>query len=88
MPRTDSNVSRVGPAETIFPPLSTARPAQFAIVMVFVSSVTAPFSASNRPCTVAPVVSVIEVSARIFPLNAEEAPNTAELPTCQKIWQA
>ena len=36
-------------------------------VMVFVSSVTAPFRASNRPWKVAPVVAVIEVAARTLP---------------------
>jgi hypothetical protein len=52
-------------------------------VIVFVSSVTAPFLASNRPSIVAPVVAEIDVRARMFPLNAEAVPSVAELPTCQ-----
>ena len=56
---------------------------QLGLVMVLVSKVTAPFRASVRPSTVAPVVSVIEVNARMFPLNEEPVPSVAELPTCQ-----
>ena len=57
-------------------------------VNVLVSSVTAPFRAKARPCTVAPVVTVIEVSARMLPTNTELVPNVAELPTCQNTLQA
>jgi hypothetical protein len=56
---------------------------QLGLVMVLVSKVTAPFRASARPSTVAPVVSVIEVNARMFPRNVEPVPSVAELPTCQ-----
>jgi hypothetical protein len=52
-----------------------------------VSSVTAPFLASKRPSTVAPVVAVIDVRARMFPTNTEPVPSVAELPTCQKTLQ-
>lgn len=55
--------------------------------MVLVSSVTAPFRASTRPSTVAPVVKVIDVRAMIVPLNAEPVPIVAELPICQKMLQ-
>jgi len=54
---------------------------------VLLSSVTAPFLASNRPSTVAPVVAAIDVRARMFPLNVELVPSVAELPTCQKTLQ-
>ena len=59
--------------------------AQIALVMVSVSNVTAPFMACNRPSTVTPVVSVIEVKARMVPLKVEPVPSVAELPTCQKM---
>jgi len=62
--------------------------AHVALVMVFVSNVTAPFRANIRPSTFAPVVRVADANARIFPLKVEFAPSVAELPTCQKILQA
>jgi hypothetical protein len=57
-------------------------------VTVFESSVVAPFRASNRPCTAALVLAVIEVRARMVPTNVEPTPRVAELPTCQKTLQA
>ena len=59
-----------------------------ALVIVFVSNVTAPLRASTRPSTLAPVVRVADVKAKIFPLKVEFAPSVAELPTCQKTLQA
>ena len=56
--------------------------------MTSVSNVTAPFRASALPSRFTPVVIVMEVSARIFPLNTEFVPRVAELPTCQKTLQA
>jgi hypothetical protein len=50
----------------------------------FVSKVTAPFLASALPVMFVPVVTVMLVRARIFPLNLLFVPKTAELPTCQK----
>jgi hypothetical protein len=44
-------------------------------------TVTAP--ASIRPQDVEPAFIVIEVSASMFPLNIEDTPIVAELPTCQ-----
>jgi len=44
--------------------------AEHELVIVSVSSVTAPFRASARPSMVAPVVTVIEVRAMIVPLKA------------------
>src|ERR1700693_2662400 len=55
--------------------------------IALVSSVTSPFRASARPSSCAPVVTVIEVNARIFPSKTEFVPRVAELPTCQKILQ-
>src|ERR1700674_5680788 len=52
------------------------------------SNVTAPFRASALPSRFTPVVTVIEVSARMFPLKTELVPKVAELPTCQKTLQA
>lgn len=58
--------------------------AQVAIVIVFVSRVTAPFRASARPSIEALVTSVMEVRARMLPLKLVLPPKVAELPTCQK----
>jgi hypothetical protein len=52
--------------------------------MSFVSIVTAPFRASARPSITTPVVTVMEVNARIEPAKFEFVPSVAELPTCQK----
>ena len=52
---------------------------------LLLSKVTAPLRARALPSKFAPVVTVIEVSASMFPLNIESVPMVAELPTCQKI---
>src|SRR3989454_1798077 len=57
-------------------------------VMILVSRVTAPVRANSRPSTAAPVVTVMEANARMFPLNTEPVPSVAELPTCQKTLAA
>ena len=57
---------------------------QVGTVTVLVSNVTAAFLANTLPSTLAPVVRVIAVIAKIFPLNTEVVPSVAELPTCQK----
>lgn len=57
-------------------------------VKVFVSNVTEPFLAKARPSAVAPVLAVMDVNAKIFPLKLEAVPSVAELPTCQNILQA
>jgi hypothetical protein len=62
--------------------------AQSALLTTLVSRVTAPFRASSRPLTFAPVVAVMEVRARMLPLNVDPVPRVAELPTCQKTLQA
>src|SRR5580704_12868751 len=53
------------------------------LVMVSVSRVTAPLRARRRPLMVVPVVTVIDVSARMVPRNVDPVPSVAELPTCQ-----
>src|ERR1700683_4606731 len=58
------------------------------LVMLFASRVTAPFCASNRPFTDAPLASVMDWLARMLPLNAELAPRVADVPTCQKTLEA
>ena len=65
-----------------------AAAAHVALTIVSVSSVTAPSRASTRPSTVAPVVNVMLVKARMVPLNVEPVPSVAELPICQKTLQA
>jgi hypothetical protein len=57
-------------------------------VIVFESKVTAPFRASSRPVTVAPVSSVIDVNARVVPARLVFVPSVSELPTTQKTLQA
>jgi hypothetical protein len=54
------------------------------IEMLLVSIVTAPLRAIARPIRLAPVVSVLLVSASILPANAVPVPSVAELPICQK----
>ena len=58
------------------------------VVMVLAWRVTAPFLASTRPWTVAPVSSDAEVSAMRVPTKVDDEFNVAELPTTQKTWQA
>ena len=62
--------------------------AQVGLVIVLVSSVTAPFWASTRPSTVAPWLTVMLVRARMVPTKVELVSSVAELPTCQKTLQA
>ena len=62
--------------------------AHCARVTLSLISVTAPVRASSRPFTVAPSLTEIEVSARMFPWNAVRVPSVAELPTCQKTLHA
>jgi hypothetical protein len=57
---------------------------QVGLVKVSLSNVTAALRASARPWTVTLLVTVIEVSARMFPRKTELVPSVAELPTCQK----
>ena len=57
-------------------------------VMVLASRVTAPLRASTRPCTVAPVSSVADVSAMMVPTNVLAESRVAELPTCQNTLHA
>ena len=52
-------------------------------MITFVSSVTAPVSASALPCSVAAVFKVTEADAMMFPMNWLPAPIVAELPTSQ-----
>ena len=54
---------------------------------MLVSRVTEPLRASARPSTVAPVFSVIEVSAKMVPTNVVRTSRVAELPICQKTLQ-
>lgn len=69
-------------------PLVRTTQVALVIVFVFVSNVTAPLRARRRPWKVAPVVAVIEVSARTLPTNRVPVPKVAELPICQTILQA
>src|SRR6185436_10218321 len=62
--------------------------AEAPMVIVLESKVTAPFRANSLPSTAAPVVTVMEVKARMLPLKTEVVPSVAELPTCQKTLAA
>src|SRR3989442_12369017 len=68
--------------------LATIQAPALAGAMILESSVTAPVRANSRPSTAAPVVTVMEANARMFPLNTEPVPSVAELPTCQKTLAA
>jgi RecA/RadA recombinase len=61
---------------------------QVGTAIVLASMVTAPVLARTRPVTVAFVLSVIDVDARIEPLNCVVVPSVAELPTCQNTLHA
>src|SRR5580765_5576457 len=65
-----------------------AAAAELGIVMVLESRVIAAVRANSRPSTDAPVVTVMEAKARMFPANTEVVPRVAELPTCQKTLAA
>jgi hypothetical protein len=56
-------------------------------VIVLVSRVTAPVLAKARPIIVAPVVTVIDVSAMMVPMKWVLVPKVADLVTCQKTLQ-
>ena len=59
------------------------------IVIVFVSNVTAPLRAQAAPqLIVAPVVNVMDVSARMSPANEVVVPSVAELPILQNTLPA
>src|SRR5438874_9213872 len=89
-------VSRLSdcPAASVYGPVTAADDckmgdvAESGIVIVLASKVTAPFRANSRPSTAAPVVTVMDVKARMFPLKTEVVPRVAELPTCQKTLAA
>ena len=57
--------------------------------MTLLFSVTAPFIAKALPQPMlAPLFSVMLVSARIFPWNEVLVPRVAELPTCQNTFES
>lgn len=56
--------------------------------IVLADNVTAPFLASTRPFTTAPVFTVIDVNASMLPWNEDPVPSVAELPTCQNTLHA
>src|ERR1700676_3074697 len=56
-------------------------------VTVLVTKVTAATCVKTLPSTIAPVCSVIDADARIFPRKSVP-PKVAELPTCQKTLDA
>jgi hypothetical protein len=58
------------------------------LTIVLESNVTAPIRAKALPFSVAPVLIVIDIWARMVPLNIEVVPRVAELPTCQKMLAA
>jgi hypothetical protein len=57
-------------------------------LMVLLSKVTAPFRARTLPWRVAPVVTVMELRAKMFPANELVVPSVAEVPTCQNTLEA
>src|SRR4029077_10473549 len=83
-PRNDGKEGTVGDRPEAGPPIEYFY-GQEGTVTILVSKVTAPLRASARPFSVAPVLRVTSVSARMLPLKVELVPSTAELPTCQKM---
>jgi hypothetical protein len=73
----------MGPAS----PLPGAEALQPEKKTLLLSSVTAPVCARALPLMLAPVVTVMLASARMFPMNDVLVPSVAELPTCQKTLQ-
>src|ERR1043166_9381817 len=82
------------PAASVYGPVTNAADCAVAdvvdvgTVIELESKVTAPFLANSLPATPAPVVTVMDVKARMFPLKTEVVPRVAELPTCQKMLAA
>src|SRR6266446_1985693 len=56
--------------------------------MRFPLRVTAPVRAKTRPVTLAPVVMVSLIFARMLPAKAVLVPSVAKLPTCQNTFPA
>ena len=56
--------------------------------MTLESNVTAATRASARPFSVAPVFNAMAWSAMIVPAKTDVEPSVAELPTCQKTFEA
>jgi hypothetical protein len=56
--------------------------------ILLVSNVTAPVRAYSPQFDDAPVVAVMEISARMLPMKLVPVPKVAELPTCQKTLAA
>jgi hypothetical protein len=54
------------------------------IITVLELKVTAPLLANALPINSAPLLSVMEVVAKMVPAKLEFVPSVAELPTCQK----
>jgi len=54
----------------------------------FPLSVTEPVNAKTRPLTLAPVVTVSLINARMLPSKAVVVPRVAELVTCQNTFPA
>lgn len=52
-------------------------------VTVLLCSVTAPVLVSSTPLLTAPVLTVIDASARMIPLKIELTPSVADVPTDQ-----
>src|SRR4051812_30277577 len=82
------------PGASVYGPFTTAADckmhlaAEVSVVTLLEPKVTEPLRANSLPSTPAPVVTVIEVDARMFPLKLEVVPRVAELPTCQRMLAA
>src|SRR5438094_534795 len=83
-----TRVTELSGARLMGPKTGGAGDAVGIAVMVLLANETAPFCAKARPSNVAPAFSVMDVYASTFPFMIESPPKVAELPTCQKTWQA
>jgi hypothetical protein len=58
------------------------------LTIVFPAITTVPVLARALPSSVAPVLNVMDSIAMTVPLKTEVVPKVAELPTCQKMFEA
>src|SRR5271155_2498553 len=76
------------PSVSVPPPPPLVLEGQLDVVIVFVSSVTAPVRASSLPWIVAPVFAVMLAEAMIVPTKLVLVPSVADEPPCQKTLHA
>lgn len=66
----------------------TAMQLIYCFTMVLPEIVSPPILACARPSSIAPVLKGMDCMAITVALNTEVVPNVAELPTCQRMFEA